>query len=105
MACFSQVKHMGASHERHVTGSGRSAVQMPRFKWVNTVLGNLKTSLNGTYHSIKHKKYASRYLAEFTYRFNRRYDLASMPARLLRAAVLTEPCTIPKLRRPSETRC
>ncbi|WP_161955656.1 IS1595 family transposase, partial [Escherichia coli] len=27
MACFSQVKHMGASHERHVTGSGRSAVQ------------------------------------------------------------------------------
>lgn len=104
-ACFAQVKHMGASHERHVTGSGRNAVQMPRFKWVNTVLGNLKTSLNGTYHSIKHKKYASRYLAEFTYRFNRRYDLASMPARLLRAAVLTSPCTIPKLRRPSETRC
>lgn len=80
-ACFAQVKHVGASHERHVTGSGRTAVQMPAFKWVNTMLGNLKTSLNGTYHSIKHKKYASRYLAEFTYRFNRRHDLASMPAR------------------------
>lgn len=29
-ACFAQVKHMGASHERHVTGSGRNTGQIPR---------------------------------------------------------------------------
>ncbi len=103
-ACFAQVRAVGATYEPHVTGSGRLAVQMPMFKWVNTMLGNLKTSLSGTYHSIKHKKYAARYLAEFAYRFNRRHDLAAMPARLLRAAAMTQPCSIPNLRK-SETHC
>lgn len=103
-ACFAQVKAAGATHEAHVTGSGRQAAQMPIFKWVNIMLGNLKTSLNGTYHSIKHKKYADRYLAEFVYRFNSRDDLATMPTRLLRAATLTPPIAISQLRQP-ETSC
>ena len=103
-ACFAQVKTVGATHEAHVTGSGRQAAQMPIFKWINIMLGNLKTSLNGTYHSIKHKKYADRYLAEFAYRFNRRADLPAMPARLLRAAAITSPITIAQLR-VSETPC
>lgn len=90
-ACFSQVTQIGAAHERHVTGSGRAAAQLPQFKWVNTMLGNLKTALNGTYHSIDHFKYASRYLAEFSYRFNRRFDLPAMIPRLIRAAVATKP--------------
>ena len=42
------------------------------------MLGNLKTSLVGTYHAFNHAKYAARYLAEFAYRFNRRFDLPSM---------------------------
>ncbi len=88
---FSQVMHMGATHERHVTGSGRQAAQRPEFRWVNTMLGNLKTALSGTYHSFNHAKYADRYLAEFAYRFNRRYNLAAMVPRLLRAAVTTKP--------------
>jgi hypothetical protein len=87
---FSQVVHVGATHERHVTGSGRQAAQRPEFRWVNTMLGNLKTALSGTYHSFNHAKYADRYLAEFAYRFNRRYDLAAMVPRLLRAAVTTK---------------
>jgi ISXO2-like transposase domain len=45
---------------------------------LETALRNLKTSLNGTYHAIKHAKYADRYLAEFAYRFNRCFDLAAM---------------------------
>jgi ISXO2-like transposase domain/Transposase zinc-ribbon domain len=88
---FSQVVHVGATHERHVTGSGRQAAQRPEFRWVNTMLGNLKTALSGTYHSFNHAKYADRYLAEFAYRFNRRYNLAAMVPRLLRAAVTTKP--------------
>jgi hypothetical protein len=40
----------------------------------------LKTGLTGTYHAFKFAKYAHRCLAEFQYRFNRRFDLRS-PAR------------------------
>lgn len=97
-ACFSQVTQIGATHERYITGSGRAAAQLPQFKWVNTMLGNLKTALNGTYHSFDHFKYAARYLAEFSYRFNRRYDMASMIPRLLHAACLTQPLPWTKLR-------
>ncbi len=96
--CFIQVKEVGASHERHVTGSGRQAAQRPEFRWVNTMLGNLKTSLAGTYHSFDHVKYGARYLAEFAYRFNRRFDLAAMLPRLLRAAVTTKPLPLAILR-------
>jgi hypothetical protein len=102
--CFEAVTHTGASHERHVVGHGRQAVQRPEFRWVNTMLGNLKTSLSGTYHSIKHAKYADRYLAEFAYRFNRRFDLAAMVPRLLRAAATTKPQPLSVLRM-SEARC
>jgi hypothetical protein len=96
--CFAQVKEVAAGHERHVVGGGRQSVQRPEFRWVNTMLGNLKTSLNGTYHSIDHAKYAARYLAEFAYRFNRRFDLPAMVPRLLRAAVTTKPHPLSVLR-------
>ncbi len=70
--------HTAATHERHVVGSGKLAVQRSEFHWVNTLLGNLKTALSGTYHAINHARYAHRYLAKFTYRFNRRFDLVNM---------------------------
>lgn len=96
--CFAAVKQTAAKHERHVVGHGRQAVKRPEFHWVNTMLGNLKMALNGTYHAINHAKYADRYLAEFVYRFNRRFDLAAMVPRLLRAAVLTKPQPLSGLR-------
>lgn len=61
-----------------------------RFAWVNTVLGNVKNALHGTYHALRHK-YLQRYLSEFCYRFNRRFDLAALVPRLLYAAVRTPP--------------
>jgi len=45
-------------HERHVAEKGIRAVQHPEFHWVNTLLGNLKTALSGTYHAFNHAKYA-----------------------------------------------
>ena len=36
---------------------------LPEFKWVNTVLGNLRTTLTGAYHSLKYCKYAADDLA------------------------------------------
>ena len=96
-ACFRHVTELGATHERYVTGSGRAAAQHPSFRWVNTMLGNLKSAISGTYHSIHHSKYGNRYLAEFSYRFNRRFDLASMLPRLLNAAATTKPHTLKTL--------
>ena len=101
---FAQVRQVGATHERHVTGGGRQGAQTPQLHWVNTVLGNLKTSLAGTYHSFDHAKYAARYLAEFCYRFNRRFDLPAMLPRLLRALASTGPLPL-KMLRLSEVSC
>jgi hypothetical protein len=53
-------------------------------------LGNIKASLTGTYRSIS-SKHVPRYLAEFEYRFNRRYDLASMVPRLAFIGTRTPP--------------
>lgn len=72
--CFGAVKIIGAEHERIVTGGGPHSVKLPQFKAINTVLGNLKTALSGTYHAFDFAKYAHRYLAEVQYRFNRRID-------------------------------
>ena len=44
-----------------------------------------------TYHAFDFAKYAHRYLAKAQYRFNRRFNLHSILARLLRAACLTSP--------------
>lgn len=72
------------------TGSGPAAARSPAFKWVNTALGNIKSAIVGTYRAIS-SKHVPRYLAEFEYRFNRRYDLTSMIPRLGWAAVHTPP--------------
>jgi transposase-like protein len=95
---FAQVCTAGATHERHVTGGGCQAAQTPQLYWVNTMLGNLKRSMAGTYHAFDHAKYARRYLAEFAYRFNRRFDPAVMMPRLLRALVTTGPLPLWMLR-------
>jgi ribosomal protein L37AE/L43A len=89
--CFRAVKIIGAEHEPTVTGGGKASTELPQFKAINTLLGNLKTALSGTYHAFNFAKYAHRYLAEFQYRFNRRFDLAAILARLLRAAALAPP--------------
>lgn len=91
--CFKAVENTSCCHEPHVIGGGKQAVEHPAFKWVNTVLGNVKNSLKGTYH-VFHKKHVPRYLAEFQYRFNRRIDLASMIPRLAYIAVRTPPMPV-----------
>ena len=62
---------------------------MSCFQWVNTILGNLKTANNETYHSFDFEKYGYCYLAEMQYRFNRRFDLAVFLPRLFLAAATT----------------
>ena len=89
--CFRAIGLIGAEHERHVTGGGSTSAKLPQFKAINTLLGNLKTAIAGTYHAFDFAKYAHRYLAEFQYRFNRRFDMKSILARLLLALVVAPP--------------
>lgn len=82
LGCFAAVTAAGCTHQPVVVG-GRKPRDMPQFLWVNTVLGNLKTTLAGAYHSLKYSKYAAHYLAAFAYRFNRRFDLRGLVARMI----------------------
>jgi hypothetical protein len=75
---------------------------MEYFIWMNTVLGNLKNAITGTYHAFDFEKYAHRYLGEFQYRFNRRFDLRSMLRRLVVAAVNTKRFSEKQLRRAED---
>lgn len=89
--CFRATTRVGARHERIVTGGGKASVRLPQFKAVNTLLGNLKTGIAGTYHAFAFAKYAHRYLAEFQYRFNRRFNMKTILPRLLAALVAAPP--------------
>jgi len=91
LGCFTVAAELGAAHDRTVTGGGKASVELEQLRAVNTILGNLKTALTGTYHAVKFAKYAARYLGEVQYRFNRRYDLRSILPRLIRAAAVTRP--------------
>jgi len=88
LSCFSGIDDAGFAHES-VVASGDSVNDARRvFKWVNTMIGNVKNDLRGTYHTVS-RKHLPRYLAEFCYRFNRRFHLGSMIKHLVNAAIHT----------------
>jgi transposase-like protein len=90
LACFNAVTDAGCQHQTVITGGGPDSVKHPEFTWVNTMIGNVKNAITGVYHAIDHK-HLPRYLAEYCYRFNRRFDLAEMLPRFMSVAVRTPP--------------
>ena len=54
-------------------------------RWANTIVGNVKTAITGTLKSVA-MRYVFRYLAEFRYRFSRRFKLPEMLNRLASVA-------------------
>ena len=88
--CFAAVKKTGCTHAPIVTSRIPQAHKLPDFKWVNTMIGNLKNSLNGTFHATG-DRHMQRYLAEFEYRFNRRFRLAELISAFTRIAVRNPP--------------
>ena len=90
LACFRGVADAGCEHIALATGGGRRAARHPAFRWVNTMLGNIKCAIVGTYRAVR-KKHLVRTLAEFEWRFNNRIDLAAMIPALARAAIATKP--------------
>jgi transposase-like protein len=97
LACFRSVITAGCSHEAVVTG-GKHPNDLPQFRCVNTLLGNLKTSLSGTFHAFNFDKYAKRYLGGYCFRFNRRFSLPAMTERIANAVCCCIPCTERDLR-------
>ena len=90
LACFRAVKKADCAHEPLAASGATLKAQRKAMVWVDTMLGNVKNALHGTYHALR-PKHLPRYLAEFAYRFNRRYNLTTMPDRLGFAAANTPP--------------
>ena len=68
----------GIVHERHVTGSDRGAARHPAFRWVNTMLANVKNSLLAAHRAVG-ANHLPRYLGAYAWRFNRRFVLDDNP--------------------------
>ena len=90
LACFRSVASKDKHHFRVVTGGNLDMLDHPNFKWVNTMIGNVKNSLRGSCHSIG-AKHLPRHLAEYCYRFNNRFELRQLLPRLAKVAVKTPP--------------
>jgi hypothetical protein len=88
--CFAAVTENGCTHRAVAMNRPDVAKRRRALKWADTMLGNVKNAMHGTYHAIG-LKHLPRYLAEFCYRFNRRHDLSSMLKRLAIAATQTPP--------------
>lgn len=78
------------NHQKKVTPPKEAGVWLPL---VHIVIGNIKTFLNGTFHGVS-AKYLGEYLAEFSYRFNRRMKERELPMRLLNACKAHDPISL-----------
>ena len=93
LGCFRAVTRVGATHTPIVSArEPEQPEKIPALKWVNTMLGNLKTAIAGTHKAIR-RAYVGRYFAEFQFRFNGRHDLPGLFTSLLTAAVCARPRT------------
>jgi transposase-like protein len=72
--------------------SGLKAETDAHLPWVSKFISNAKSWLIGTHHGIE-SKYLSYYLAEYTYRFNRRHDPDGLFDRALKACLHSSPTT------------
>lgn len=92
--CFPGVTDADCTHTVIPTGGGVPDLGHPIFWWVNTLLGNVKNALLGTYRALR-PKYLQRYLSEFCYRFNRRFDRRFDRAALVPRLIVAAACTLP----------
>jgi hypothetical protein len=92
MPGFNAIGEVVEDHQPIAMEGGWRNSLHPAFKWVNTILGNLKGNILGVCRWISAKP-LPRYLAEFQWRFNLRSDLEVILNRLLRSAVVSPPMT------------
>jgi hypothetical protein len=85
----------GLRHEWLVPGSGQEALKV--LPWVHTLIANIKGNIRGIHHGVS-PKHLSRYLAEFCYRFNRRFWEPQMFNRMLHACLNSTTVTFSELK-------
>lgn len=90
LGCFNAFKDCGHIHATIITGDSKDPEKIKPFRWLNTIIGNVKNSIRGTYHGVSNK-HLSCYLAEFSFRFNRRFRLELMVPSLIYFAVQSKP--------------
>lgn len=90
LACFRAVEKAGCNHLGVVTAGRLDLLDHKAFKWVNTMISNVKNSIRGTCHAVSHK-HLPRYVSEFCYRFNQRFDLRKILPKLACSALRTPP--------------
>ncbi len=54
-SCWPAVEKAGCEHRPMRTGSGRQAARWSPSRWANTVLGNIKAAITGTYRHVSPK--------------------------------------------------
>jgi len=91
LGCFAAITEAGCIHMPRVVGALKPRDLLPEFKWINTVLGNLKTMMSGAFKALKYRKYAQTDLGVFAYQFNHRFDLREMIANLIVDVARTKP--------------
>jgi len=89
LPCFRAIVET-CSHWSTDAGGGPLSVEKQEFTWVNTMLGNVKNAIHGTYHAIA-GKHLGRYLGALAYRFNRRFEFDRMVERFAYVACRTTP--------------
>lgn len=93
---YVKIKEKGYDHDRHIE-SQNPEIAHEKLKWINTLTSNLKRFLLSTHHGV-YPKYRKKYLAEFAYRFNRRYWPEQIFDRLLYACIHADPVTLQELK-------
>ena len=91
LACIRSLVAAGSSRSVVETG-GRHPTDLPEFRWMNILLGNMKISFSSTFHAFKLFKYAKRYLEGVCCLFHRSLDMATVTERIINALGVCMPC-------------
>lgn len=89
------IKQQGLIHQKEVVGSPKNALKV--LPWVHILISNCKAVLRGTHHGVS-PKHLHRYLAEYCYRFNRRFWQKQIFERMIHACLITNTITLAELR-------
>lgn len=88
---YRSFEKLGIAHDRHIQGR-QPARAMEVLPWIHIVFGNLKNWLRGTFRGVS-GKHLQRYLDEFVFRFDGRWNEAELFGPLLQRTAAGRPLT------------
>lgn len=91
---YKVLEKLGYTHKPVVVSGSSNKSEL--LKWVHIMISNAKAVYRGTHHGVS-DKHLQKYLSEFCYRFNRRFDPSQLFDRLLTACVNSEHRSIAEL--------